>query len=310
MNPLVSIIIPSYNREKLLTETLNSVLNQTYKNWECIIIDDRSTDNTLDVINSYATKDSRFRLILKPNEIKNGASISRNIGLKESKGSYIQFLDSDDIIAENKLEEQIKKLSSEDKFSIATCKWGLFQNKEDEFLLFENNIDYRDFTKSEDYFDIIGLKGGFFPPHVFLISKELIDISGYWNEELTMNDDGEFFFRVLSNSKKILFADSTYVKYRTHSGENLSMLNSLDKAKSLIKSWMLIESLYLLKYKNTIFLDKKKESVYFEIKRTYPKLIKENKLFFKKQLKADNLFLKATKLKRRILKRLKIIFSK
>ena len=310
MNPLVSIIIPSYNRADLLSETLNSVLSQTYKNWECIVVDDRSTDSSVTIINDFSSKDSRFRVVVKPDNIKNGASISRNIGLKESRGSYIQFLDSDDIIASNKLEEQIKKLSKEGKYSIATCKWGWFQNYDEELKLIEKAVDYRDFANPADYFDLIGKNSGFFPPHVFLVSKELIEISGNWNEELTMNDDGEFLFRVLSNSKKILFTDNTYVMYRTHSGDNLSMLNSLDKAKSLIKSWMLIESLYLLKYENTIYIDKKKESVYFEIKRTYPELIKENRLFFKKQLKADNLFLKASKLKKRVLKRLKMIFSK
>lgn len=313
MNPLVSIIIPTYNRANLLRETIESVLAQTYDNWECIIVDDGSTDSTKELVNEFETNDSRFLFNVKPDRIARGASSSRNIGLRLSKGEYIQFLDSDDILASNKIEEQIAILSVQSNFTISTCKWGKFTELNDPVTLFENNQDYRDFRNSKEYFDLIGLQGGFFPCHSFLIPKELINLSGYWNETLTMNDDGEFFFRVVLNCDQIIFAPTTYVLYRQNSSsDNLSSLQTAAKALSLVESWKIIETLYQARYNdfNSTYINKKKQSVYFEIKRTFPKIISKNKPFFKQQIRNDTFALKLAKLKKRVFHRLKIIFNK
>lgn len=309
--PLVSIIIPSYNRAHLIGETLHSIISQTYANWECIIVDDNSTDETIKTISFFQEKDKRFKLIVKPKQAKQGASISRNIGLKASNGDYIQFLDSDDILGENKLEEQLNLLLKEDEYAIATCKWGKFNKLDEKFSVYENQEDYKDFNNSKEYFDLVGLQGGFFPSHSFLMSKKIINYSGYWNENLTLNDDGEFFFRILLNSCKIVFCDKTYVLYRNNSNDNLSVLSSEDKAISLLNSWRIIEALYVAKYNetNSFYINKKKSSVYNELKRTFPQLISKNKAFFKQQIKDDTLFLRVMKLKKRIINRLKIIFK-
>lgn len=193
MKPLVSIIIPTYNRAHLIKETIDSVLAQTYMNWECIIIDDRSNDATKAILDEYSTIDNRFIIICKPIELKQGASVSRNFGLKLARGEYIQFLDSDDILADNKIEEQVKILLNESNFTISTCKWGRFNEIKEPISFYENKRDYINFSNAKDYFDLIGLYGSFFPPLNFLMSKELINFSGYWNESLSMNDDGEFF---------------------------------------------------------------------------------------------------------------------
>lgn len=104
MNELVSIIMPSYNTGKFIKKTINSVINQTYNNWELIIVDDGSTDNTDEVVR--AIKDDRIKYI--KNKVNKGAAISRNIALREAKGRWIAFLDSDDLWKEDKLEKQIK----------------------------------------------------------------------------------------------------------------------------------------------------------------------------------------------------------
>ncbi|MFQ6601624.1 glycosyltransferase family 2 protein [Flavobacterium sp. C3NV] len=313
MQPLVSIIIPTYNRASLLKDTIDSVMSQTYDNWECIIVDDSSTDSTKELVNEFVINDSRFLFTTKPDGIVKGASSSRNLGLQLSKGEYIQFLDSDDILAPNKIEKQIAVLSGESNFTISTCKWGKFTQLTDPINLFENNHDYKRFSHSKEYFDLIGLHGGFFPCHSFLIHKELINLSGYWNENLTINDDGEFFFRVVLNCDQIIFEPETYVLYRQNiSNDNLSSLKTVDKALSLVDSWKIIEALYHAKYKdfNSAFLNKKKLSVYFEIKRTFPEIISKNKTFFKQQIKNDTFALKLMKLKKRVFHRLKIIFNK
>ena len=311
MNPLVSIIIPSYNRDNLIRESLDSVLAQTYLNWECIIVDDGSTDGTNAILKEYSIIDNRFIIVSKPMELRQGASVSRNLGLKFARGEYIQFLDSDDILAEDKLEKQIISLKKENKKTISVCKTHCFKEKKDDVILDIDRLDYRDFSTSEEYFDVIGEIGGYYAPESFLISKELIDFSGHWNENLTLNDDGEFFFRIIHNSNKIVFINDTFVRHRENTGNNLSMLNSFQKATSLVNSWKIIEILYITKYNelNSKYLDKKKCAVYNELKRTYPMLIRQNKLFFLNQKKKDNLLCKFNKLKRRVKVRLKNIFK-
>ena len=103
MNPLISVIMPVYNREKYIGEAIESVLSQTYKNWELIIIDDGSTDTTYKIISEYANKDSRIKIF--KNNINLGISPSRNKGLMFAKGKYIGILDSDDIILPETLEK-------------------------------------------------------------------------------------------------------------------------------------------------------------------------------------------------------------
>ena len=101
---LVSIIMPSYNTGKFIKETINSVLNQTYNNWELIIVDDCSTDDTEEIVN--AIKDNRIKFL--KNSTNSGAAISRNKAIKEAKGKWIAFLDSDDLWKKEKIEKQIK----------------------------------------------------------------------------------------------------------------------------------------------------------------------------------------------------------
>lgn len=103
MQELVSIIMPSYNTGRFIAETIDSVLAQTYKSWELIIVDDASTDNTDEVVAGYADD----RIIYIKNEKNSGAAVSRNRALREAKGKWIAFLDSDDLWAPEKLERQI-----------------------------------------------------------------------------------------------------------------------------------------------------------------------------------------------------------
>lgn len=104
MENLVSIIMPSYNTAQFIAESINSVLSQTHENWELIIVDDCSTDNTDDVVKPFL-EDNRIKYI--KNEINSGAAVSRNKALLEAKGDYVAFLDSDDLWEDNKLEHQL-----------------------------------------------------------------------------------------------------------------------------------------------------------------------------------------------------------
>ncbi|SHL36311.1 glycosyltransferase family 2 protein [Flavobacterium saccharophilum] len=105
MSELVSIITPTYNAEKFITETLKSVQNQTYQNWEMILVDDASTDKTVNIIADFAEKDSRIKLFKL--EKNSGNGFARNIALEKAVGKYIAYLDADDLWFANKLEKQI-----------------------------------------------------------------------------------------------------------------------------------------------------------------------------------------------------------
>lgn len=107
MVPIVSIITPCYNAESFISSTIESVLAQSFRNWEIIIVDDCSLDNSSAIIKKYQNEDSRIRY-LRTNKPSGSPTIPRNIGIKEAKGRYIAFLDSDDIWLPDKLEKQLK----------------------------------------------------------------------------------------------------------------------------------------------------------------------------------------------------------
>lgn len=111
MNEMVSIIMPSYNTANYISESIESVLSQTYTNWELIIVDDCSTDNTDEVVNSFL-KDRRIRYL--KNKKNSGAAVSRNRALREAEGKWIAFLDSDDLWMSEKLEKQVNFMKEND----------------------------------------------------------------------------------------------------------------------------------------------------------------------------------------------------
>ena len=122
MDRLVSIITPTYNSEKYIASTIQSVQNQSYKNWELHIIDDCSTDDTVEIVNSAVKIDDRIHLHILP--LNKGTGEARNIGVAHSKGTYISFLDSDDLWKPNKLEDQLEFMNKNNlpfTFSFYDC---------------------------------------------------------------------------------------------------------------------------------------------------------------------------------------------
>ena len=122
MKYLVSIVIPVYNAEKFIDETISSVLDQTYTNWELLLVNDCSKDNSVKIINKYL-KDERIKLI--NNKVNSKAAISRNNGIKAAKGKYICFLDADDKWDKEKLEKQVKFMKEKDcEFSFTSYEFA------------------------------------------------------------------------------------------------------------------------------------------------------------------------------------------
>lgn len=292
MEPLVSIIIPVYNRGLLIGETLDSVYCQTYSNWECIVVDDGSIDNTEDVVNSFSVKDKRFKFYHRPKTIKKGASACRNYALEKSKGELLQFLDSDDLLAKNKLEEQVKKYKP-GSLSLITCKWGGFDKSSNLSRRFKYKYHaYRNFENGKDLLNTFGYFNEYFPPLVYLTPKILIEKSGFWNENITNNDDAEFFTRVILNASKIIFSPEAYVYYRYECSDKLSELNSEEKIISAIESWKLIESHMKEKETSTRikYVRNGKFNLYNAIINNFPLIVDKEQVFFIDRKNYNNSF--------------------
>ena len=142
---LVSIIIPTFNSAKFLSQTIESALNQTYKNTEIIIVDDNSTDKTVEIIKNYQNKNSKIKFYKIKNYKKTGSgsgSKPRNFGIKKSKGKYIAFLDSDDLWEKNKLQRQVETITPNTDISFTKCHYLHNQSKSKEKFIKEKFIDF------------------------------------------------------------------------------------------------------------------------------------------------------------------------
>src|SRR5690606_12284070 len=109
---LVSIIIPTFNRAHLISNTLNSVLNQTYTNWECIVVDDGSSDNTKEKVEKFLEKDKRFKFFQRPNDRLPGGNAARNFGFEQSKGTFIHWFDSDDLMHPDNIKVKVEQFEA------------------------------------------------------------------------------------------------------------------------------------------------------------------------------------------------------
>ena len=285
MGGLISIIIPSYNRAHLIIETLESIKNQTYSNWECIIVDDGSTDDSNEVISQFINNDSRFEYVQRPPHKIKGANSCRNYGFESSSGDYIQFLDSDDLISVDKWNGQLSLLLKHEA-DVAICKWGRFTNDED--FKIKASLLYKNYHPASNLLINYGVQQSFLPCHVFLVKREVFLKSGLWNEDLKINQDGELFCRVLYQANEVVYDEKSYVKYRFEASDKTSNLSTLEKAKDLSKSWKLISS-YLKKR------DRKKFASYIlfgknyafnMIKKNYKDEIFRNFYFYRNQLKS------------------------
>lgn len=283
-NSLVSIIIPTYNRGSYLGETLDSVLSQIYNKWECIIIDDGSTDYTQELIEFYEEKDSRFHYYQRPKHRNKGASACRNYGLEKSIGEYIQFLDSDDLLSDNKIAAQVTFLEQQDQVPIITCKWGRFNGKEKN--VYKNLAVYKDFLELVQFLDALSLSFGFFPIHAYLIRKVEISKAGFWNENLSLNDDTEFIMRILVNSNQIVFSPMGKAFYRWPEKENVSQYYNKNKVIDAINSWKIIEIYLKIRFKtNKIhFIESSKKTLFLKLQNTFPELIDKEAVFFNSEI--------------------------
>jgi glycosyltransferase involved in cell wall biosynthesis len=207
----ISIVIPTYNRVDLIVETLNSVLGQTYTNWECIIVDDGSTDNISEVLISYL-KDPRFKFYNRPLEKKKGANSCRNYGFEMSTGDFIKWFDSDDIMLPDFLKKQFNYLDKDRNLDFCVCLSETFIEGTDKTYINKANR-----TPSGEIISSYLYKNHYFLTAAPLWRKEFVKNNNlFFDEELTNSDESDFHFRVLILKPRYYYSDD--VLYRVRRG--------------------------------------------------------------------------------------------
>lgn len=282
MSNKISVIIPTYNRAHTIEKAINSVIEQTHQNWECLIIDDGSQDKSIDIISQAIKEDDRFYFIKRPSSRKKGAASCRNIGLEHMSGDFVQFLDSDDYISKNKFETQLSKLKNANIDAVATCRYGIQKSSWTYPKVFAKKEIFKNFDDPSDLFRQFAINFSYFPLNVYLIPKNVIKSAGLWNEDLSVNDDGEYFCRVMLKSSEIVFCKESYAVYRTGAGNRLTgKLRTPSGIESFVQSWNLIDkNIYAEKgVKNHIYVQMAKRELQHRLAKENPALINKYKEF-------------------------------
>lgn len=177
-NGLVTIIVPCFNHAKYVAESIESVISQTYHNFECIVVDDGSTDNSLDIVRTIIKKDNRIRCISQKNS---GPAAARNTGILNAKGKYIQFLDADDYISNEKIEKQINEFFNDKSLDIVYSDYLCFDSEDTAKTWTYSRVriegkPYNDFASSWG-------KSLSIPIHCFLYKKSCFDRWGMFDTD-------------------------------------------------------------------------------------------------------------------------------
>lgn len=238
---MISVLIPLYNKEKSILATIQSVVNQTYTDFELLIVDDGSTDKGASIAASYP--DTRIRVIRKEN---GGVSSARNRGIQEAKGEYIALLDADDQWDMKYLEEQIRMVIDYPKAAM----WGINFAEMSEGKLIRKLATalpdgYRGYV--ENYFQMQGRVSDLFCSSSVVIRKEVFDKVGVFDERIKYAEDSDMWLRIIVNYP-VAFYDR-YMVWYLYDAENRAM-----NRKRLLKYWL---PYYVDKYKDPLFKQNK-----------------------------------------------------
>jgi glycosyltransferase involved in cell wall biosynthesis len=267
--PLISIIIPTYNRAHLISETLDSIFAQTYSKWECIIVDDGSTDNTNSMIAAYVSYDSRFQFHRRPKDKPKGPSSCRNYGFELSKGEYVNWFDDDDVMMPDALQKRISFFKP--NVDAVICKLQHYDFDKNVILnetkIISNNIINDYLLGVIIYF----VSGPIWKREFLLKQKRLFD------EGLSNLDDWDFNLRMLYANPNLIFVEEALIKYRVHNNslsQQIIQLN-FEEVKSELKARL--KHLWLLRFK--------KEGNDEQFRKF---MIKRNKSFLREALIVNN----------------------
>jgi GT2 family glycosyltransferase len=239
MKPLVSILISAYNAEGLIGYTLESAVAQTWPRKEIIVVDDGSTDRTGEVARRFASQG--VTVLSTENR---GLCAGQNYAFEHCQGDYIQYLDADDLLAPDKLERQLAALrESDNRRILLSSPWAPFYYRIRRAQFVHNSL-WEDLTPAEWMLrklrDNIHMQNA-----TWLVSRELAEAAGPWDEHLHYDQDGEFFARVLMASERTRFVPETGIFYRATSSNRVSYIGNSDKKKDSLLVSMKLQIQYL-----------------------------------------------------------------
>lgn len=230
--PLVSVLIPCRNAERWLAVAIESALAQQGVSLEIVVVDDGSTDRSRSIALGYAARG--VRLHLQPHR---GAAAARNQALAACSGAWIQFLDADDALAPDKISLQLAALASAPTDCLASAAWGRFRaDQSPETATFADSAVERDFTPAWEFLLQHAETGRMMHPAAWLCPRTLLERAGPWDETLSLNDDGEYFARVLRLASSIRYVPGARSYYRSAVPGSLSRVRSRDALVSLHQS--------------------------------------------------------------------------
>ncbi|MBI3475574.1 MAG: glycosyltransferase family 2 protein [Acidobacteria bacterium] len=216
--PLVSILIPAFNAGEWIADTLRSAIDQTWENKEIIVVDDGSTDNTLEIARQFESEGVRVHT-----QTNRGAAATRNQAFALCNGEYIQWLDADDLLSADKIGRQVEVLRSlSSRRTLASSAWGQFLYRPQR-TEFRSTALWCDLPPAEwlvrKMAQNLHMQTG-----TWLVSRELTEAAGPWNTQLLGDDDGEYFCRVLLASDGVRFVPEARVYYRASGTSSLSYI--------------------------------------------------------------------------------------
>lgn len=264
--PEISVIIPTYNRENQILRAVNSVLNQTFNNLECIVVNDCSTDNTILLLSKIQSYDKRLIII---NHDKNKhASAARNTGIQNAKGKYIAFLDDDDEWLSTKLEKQYDFLQKNEDISMVYCWLDVYRNN--------SLIDTLRPSLNGYIFNECLAKQPIGNASTLLLRSNVIDKIGYFDINLPRGNDGDFIRRVAEFYKIGVICEVLVKYYSDRDGNPRISINNKD---GILKS-IFSQEIKLVKFKDQLKSRKKEhQQILLSISRSYFSLLNFKKGF-------------------------------
>lgn len=218
---LISIIVPIYNVENYLRQCLDSILNQTYQNFECLLINDGSPDNSADICREYVEKDSRFKYFEKEN---GGLSDARNYGIRQSKGSYLTFVDSDDWLENDALQQLYDALKKENA-DISIGRYNCYDESRCQYLFYDSNPDASlEMIEGKEIIDREGVEemrnGNWTVAYLKLFKRELLENLPFPLGKIA--EDTYWTWKVLLRASRVIYLNSYIYWYRIGLSDTLS----------------------------------------------------------------------------------------
>ena len=238
--PNISVIIPTYNRANLIRNTIQGVIDQTYTDWELLIVDDGSTDNTRDIVNQFMSKDSRIKYFYE--EASGGPSAPRNLGINNALGKYVAFLDSDDLWFPTKLKKQLDifEKSNNPKLGIVACYLYVKDYKTGEIISKHDKYYRGDVIKELMNFDF-----NVFTSSCIMTKLSILKEVGPFDTDLNLSEDFDLWLRISDSGYEFDYVPEYLFNYVKHDSNIFYSNNNVNKQKESLLFMNKVHDLYL-----------------------------------------------------------------